>query len=552
MSLTKVSYSMTNGASVNVLDYGAVGDGAANDTVAIQAAIDAACSLNETGLSAGAVYFPRGRYRVTSTLNCTNSRVNGTLKRDGLKLFGEGVSSAILGNCGTGKAVIETTGSQYLHIEDLCIDCNNLATPASIGVLQALSSTLTQTQNQFFKCLYIFMPDMATANANLGSICIYNFGAEENTYDTCALYGNVAVVLTALNDGTQVGPVILTSYQTLDTLHSLGMTTFSGECLMVGLNKRKAPLIMQNITTPTFENTYIAGSGSGGSDQYAMWFAGNVTNMKYHGVIEDRASILFTGSLINSQLDITWGGVTATSNAALVVDRTQANVIYNSQIKIDLQADYARAVLSTADGNESSASSYYIANSQFSAFSAGGPGSANLYVPLNVAQNASSGNIGVYGAAKQPTTSAFATGLAVDQSNVTGDGTAYNLNSTAWTANYDYGTALSANGVFTAPLNGVYQFNCNVAVSGIGASHTNMNMYVAVNSVNYDLNRFNPYAASYPSATATMDGTASVYMTAGQTATLYLIVSGSTKTVNVLSGTSGVNWRTRFEGVKVA
>jgi hypothetical protein len=508
--------------------------------------------LVETGLSAGAVYFPRGRYLVTSTLNCTNSRVTGTLKRDGLKLFGDGVSSAILGNCGTGNAVIETTGSQYLHIEDLCVDCNSLGNPASIGVLQALSSTLTQTQNQFFKCLYVYMTDMATANADLGSICIYNFGAEENTYDTCALYGNVAVVLTSLNDGSQVGPVTLTSYQTLATTHSLGMTTFSGECLMIGINKRKAPLIMQNITTPTFENTYISGTGSGGSDQYAMWFAGNVTNMDYHGVIEDRSSILFTGALINSRMNITWGGVTASSAPALVVDRTQANTIYNSQITIDLQANYTRAVLSTADDNESSASSYYIANSQFTAFSAGGPGTANLYVPLNVAQNVASTSIGIYGAAKQPTTSAFATGLATDQSNVTGDGTAYNLNSTAWTSNYDYATALSANGVFTAPLNGVYQFNCNAAISGVGSSHTNMNMYVAVNSVNYDLNRFNPYAVSYPSATATMDGTASVYMTAGQTAEVYLLVSGSTKTINVLNGTALVNWRTRFEGIKIA
>ncbi|MFN9108963.1 MAG: glycosyl hydrolase family 28-related protein, partial [Bacteroidota bacterium] len=39
---------MIEGAPVNVLDYGAIGDGVANDTAAIQAAIDA---------DAGAIYF---------------------------------------------------------------------------------------------------------------------------------------------------------------------------------------------------------------------------------------------------------------------------------------------------------------------------------------------------------------------------------------------------------------------------------------------------------------------------------------------------------------
>ena len=34
MSLTKVSYSMVGGAPPNVLDFGAVGDGITNDTVA--------------------------------------------------------------------------------------------------------------------------------------------------------------------------------------------------------------------------------------------------------------------------------------------------------------------------------------------------------------------------------------------------------------------------------------------------------------------------------------------------------------------------------------
>tara|TARA_R110002153_G_scaffold56517_1_gene156166 strand:- start:19 stop:1770 length:1752 start_codon:yes stop_codon:yes gene_type:complete len=51
---------MTDGAAVNVLDFGAVGDGVADDTVAIQAAIDSIIS--------GEVLYPAGTYMVSSPL----------------------------------------------------------------------------------------------------------------------------------------------------------------------------------------------------------------------------------------------------------------------------------------------------------------------------------------------------------------------------------------------------------------------------------------------------------------------------------------------------
>lgn len=60
MSLTKATYSMIDGAPLNVLDFGAVGNGVANDTAAFNAAIAAAGSQS--------IYVPEGTYLITGTV----------------------------------------------------------------------------------------------------------------------------------------------------------------------------------------------------------------------------------------------------------------------------------------------------------------------------------------------------------------------------------------------------------------------------------------------------------------------------------------------------
>jgi len=63
MSLTKTTYSMISGAPANVADFGAVGNGVADDTAAIQAAINS---------GAARIVLNPGRYKITSTLNLTS------------------------------------------------------------------------------------------------------------------------------------------------------------------------------------------------------------------------------------------------------------------------------------------------------------------------------------------------------------------------------------------------------------------------------------------------------------------------------------------------
>lgn len=67
MALTKATFSMIEGASINVLDYGVTGNGITDDTTAIQAAVNAGVAQNK------AVYFPNGAYLITTTINLPNN-----------------------------------------------------------------------------------------------------------------------------------------------------------------------------------------------------------------------------------------------------------------------------------------------------------------------------------------------------------------------------------------------------------------------------------------------------------------------------------------------
>jgi len=101
MSLTKVSYSMITGSPVNVLDYGAVGDGVNDDTAALQAAINYAGSIH------GTVIIPAGMYKTTATLYIDQK--NTIIYGDGNPSRGPGASRGLAGDVTQGS-VIQYTG----------------------------------------------------------------------------------------------------------------------------------------------------------------------------------------------------------------------------------------------------------------------------------------------------------------------------------------------------------------------------------------------------------------------------------------------------------
>ena len=92
MALTKATYSMIEGASVNVLDYGAAGDGVTNDTAAIQAAA--------TALTRGqTLYFPAGQYVIGQIVFDGKSNITVSAYGARFTLTGNSAGFVVKGVC---------------------------------------------------------------------------------------------------------------------------------------------------------------------------------------------------------------------------------------------------------------------------------------------------------------------------------------------------------------------------------------------------------------------------------------------------------------------
>lgn len=145
MSLTKTTYSMIKGSLANVMDYGAVGNGVADDTAAIQAALDTGNSL----------YFPADKtYLVSGPLSPTaNGQIidlNGSLVKltganAGFRITGGLLNITICNGAFEGAAM---TGAYVIDIRqaDRCT-INNLRVYNPFNFLYVEEANLVSGEN---------------------------------------------------------------------------------------------------------------------------------------------------------------------------------------------------------------------------------------------------------------------------------------------------------------------------------------------------------------------------------------------------------------------
>jgi hypothetical protein len=98
---------------INVMKFGAKGDGVANDTAAIQAAIDYACA------NGGVVYIPYGTYKTTSPLTISYSSTSTPLIGG---IVGQGHGSVIYATIADAeRAALEITGTSNVYSAKMSI-----------------------------------------------------------------------------------------------------------------------------------------------------------------------------------------------------------------------------------------------------------------------------------------------------------------------------------------------------------------------------------------------------------------------------------------------
>ena len=447
-------------------------------TTELQAAIDAVSPTYAVNAMAGIVWLPPGaKLETTTRINATNSRVAATLCRDHLRLAGSG--TMIVGSTGSGNSVIETTGSQWLTIDrGITIDTTLSGNPSTIGVLQACSSVLSQTQNQLI-CCRITMHSAPAANAGFGTVGIWNFGSEETTYGELYTQADCGHILTAHNDGTLTSTSVTTgafaigtqyqitnvgdtdftligaasntlgviftatgagggttgtansflfsTYQSpLLTTHTCGVNHFRGECALINVSKTSPGLVIQNIASLSADNLFIGkNAGAAGACIYGLQFTGNISASTLNVHIEGFSSVLCKGSVITSTLRLVVGGVDAglETYPAVVMHREQANGLIASTFIIDRQslngiASPGAHILGTVDNagafGESAAADPSSYYIAGSTFYARALGAAHLYVPPNVAANTGTRDNLLIGGVYTPSTPTFAVGILGD------------------------------------------------------------------------------------------------------------------------------------------
>ena len=171
---------------LDVRAFGAVGDGAADDSGAINKAF---AFLRKKHAQVGRydvgyhVVFPPGVYVVYSSINLTNLR--------GINTKISGAGSVILGRC-KGVPILDALGARWLSIEDMTLIGDDLLTP-SIGIQMGVVARDVVADDHRLSNVKIL--------GSFSAACLYNRGSETCGFDHLLLWNRSENSFCLIQDG---------------------------------------------------------------------------------------------------------------------------------------------------------------------------------------------------------------------------------------------------------------------------------------------------------------------------------------------------------------
>lgn len=283
MSLTKVSFSMITGAPINVLDYGAVGNGTTDDSAAFIAAATAA------GVN-GAIFVPARTYKINNEVNILAGqtwsfdgaillhtddtkiilRANGV---DGWAIVGSLILRGTLSGAATAAETgLYITNGQRYKVENIQAE---LFKGKGIWLDGTSTGSFRGDEGQFVNC--------SAYECTIGIQIDAGAGAEYNTWTNTNISGCVTGMIMAAGNNTVVGGSIV------DNTTGVKLTAGANHChgMFVGVNinhNNSENLHAENVTNGhTFSACHFYGNGGSTG---IIWFE-NSRGIHVHGGVID-------------------------------------------------------------------------------------------------------------------------------------------------------------------------------------------------------------------------------------------------------------------------
>lgn len=380
MALTKATYSMIQGMSVNVQDYGALGDGVADDTAAIQDALDAVSQY-------GSVYFPAGNYIISNEL---------ILNVDDVLIYGYATITAKA--AAQFEFMMKGTGRTGVTVRDLTFDANkdNRKATATVRYMGLGFSGSTECRIINVKATgcrgYNGVSGVALVTAGQSVRCriegciITDCGDAGNSpaTDADAIFtsGTQNVITDCIaHNCTDTGFVIESSNQSVISACSANLCGAGAGITSANANDRSGNII-NGLTIKNWK-------GSVGAIQIGVpgGYAGNLLNSSVSNVVIEAdtptyggpgPALLVTASGMGKAIGVT------ISNVRIDGAATQGIIVIEGEginIRDCYVANVTDACIDIRSGTKNTVSNCYLANGSFGVRSSS---SANVYTNSNV------------------------------------------------------------------------------------------------------------------------------------------------------------------------